>query len=123
MMPIRVVADGEKHRIVRWAATAKELDKPWWGCPKTNKSDRTKIGMLLVTWAEHGFPKNHPQKFKTVEGKLSEIKGTSQYRLLGFFDGEDYVIVLCVKKKQDDLRPQDVKKAKELMEHYHGKDS
>ena len=122
-MPTLLVAEGKKHRILQWAPTDKELDAPCWGCPKTSKQDQRKIGMLFVKWVDHGFPRTNPQKFKAVEGKLFEIKGTSQYRLLGFFDGADFVIIHCVKKKKDRLRPQDVKRAKALMEQYHGKDS
>lgn len=116
-MPTRELLEGEKYRFVFWAAREADLDF-FCNCPNLTAADQEKIVKALTTYAANGFPDNR-QKFKPVEDRLYEIKPTSQLRMVGFFHGKDFVIVLCVRKKQDDLAPKDVKKAKKYRERFY----
>ena len=87
-------------------------------CPKLTRADKEKIVKALTIYADKGFPDNR-QKFKPVEDGLYEVKPTTQLRMVGFFHGKVFVCVLCVRKKQDNLPPRDVKKAKKYRERYY----
>jgi phage-related protein len=117
-MPILKLLDGEHVNFRYWAA--REVDLNFFcECPGLTHEDKKKITRVLGKFSKHGIRDDNREKFKPVEDQIYEIKPTSQLRLLGFFHGEEFVIILCVRKKQDDLSPQDVKKAKKRRERYY----
>lgn len=121
-MPLNVILEEganrrTKNRVVFWFPVSKSTS-PSWGCPGLSTDERKKVIRVGRYWVENGkFPDNR-EKFKPVEDGLFEIK-CFQIRMIGFYDHHDFVIVLCVKKKKDDLNKTDVKKAKKLREEYY----
>lgn len=57
-----------------------------------------------------------PQRFKPVGDGIHEFRD-DQLRLLCAFDGKGRLLLLCgVVKKKDDLRPEDVERAKGILD-------
>lgn len=119
-MPVRKLVSGTKLSIFFWATDKEGLKRELFDCPNVSAIDRQKMLKTLKRHAEEGFPKN-PEKFKKLEGekKIYEIKPTSQFRLLGGFFDKNFIVVLCIKKKQDRIAKADLKKAKDCLELYY----
>ncbi|MCF8105804.1 MAG: type II toxin-antitoxin system RelE/ParE family toxin [Desulfohalobiaceae bacterium] len=116
-MPIKDLASSKDllRRIRFWARRKQELQGKFCNCPSINKPELKKIlALFLKYYVPTGyfsgkFPENR-EKFRKVHGDLYEIK-SYQIRLLGFFNEADFIIVLCVRKKKNDLNQQDIDKA------------
>lgn len=119
-MPERDLIFGPKGQLVLWAPTTEALEKSFPGCPKATAADRTKVMRIANEFVQTGSFRKNDEKFKKIEGEkyLHEIKG-HQIRMLGFFDGTKFVIVLCVIKKKNKLTREDLAKANKLRERYH----
>ena len=119
-MPEEVRARGRAYTISLWWPNDAHPPATLCGCPDVTPADAKKIAMVLKRHADNGFPNNRT-KFKPVEDQLYEIKPTDQLRLIGFFkpNEQHFVIIHCERKKQDDLPPPVVKKAKKLREKYY----
>jgi hypothetical protein len=117
-MPIKDLArTADRSRGVRfWARREQDLQGKFCNCPSINNIELKKIVSLfrkyyLPTGYFSGkFPENK-EKFKKVQDDLYEIKPSGQLRLLGFFAGADFIIVLCIRKKKEQLDQQDIDKA------------
>lgn len=113
-MPQIKLASGNNRDVIFWAETQPELDGVFCQCPTVSLAETHKVLRITNYFTALGrFPDNR-EKFKSVEGDLHEIK-SHQLRLIGFFYRASFVIVLCVRKKKDNLNPSDVTKAKRLM--------
>ncbi|WP_084457691.1 type II toxin-antitoxin system RelE/ParE family toxin [Desulfocurvus vexinensis] len=112
------LAEGKKHKLIYWVPGTVPPRDHFCECPAITPADKKKIAKSLKRYSENGFPNNR-EKFKSLGEGLSEIKVTSQLRLIGFLDGTTFVIFLCVRKKQNDLRPEDIEKAKRIRGQYH----
>lgn len=118
-MPLAIIAEGSGRKVQFWSSRELPRKSSFCLCPDIPLKDEKRIKYLISEYfiKQGSFPKK-PEKYKRVEGKLFEIK-SFQMRLMGFFVnirfcGElnyEFIIVLCVKKKQDDLLPSDVDKA------------
>lgn len=117
-MPFELIAQGHGRRVRFWTSRPPKPRHTFCCCPDIPSKDEKHIKYLIEDYflKRGDFPKK-PKYFKRVEGDLYEVK-SFQMRLLGFFantnseDGQfrEYIVVLCVKKQQDDLLPSDVKK-------------
>ncbi len=74
------------------------------------------MAALFKRYADHGYITNR-EKFKKLESDLFEFKG-HQSRLLCFPIARSMVITHGVIKKQNDLDPTDVAKARRLRDDY-----
>ena len=79
-----------------------------------DEEDQVKVTGLLDRAANH-WPILNREKFKKVDGAIFEFK-SFQVRLLCFQQPPDLVVVTHgVIKKRDDLRPEDIRRAKDIM--------
>jgi phage-related protein len=119
-MPVRKLFEGPSLDILFWAPDDAGLDRKVFDCPAVTSEDQKKITLALARHAKDGFPNNN-EKFKKLKGEkdLFEIKPTGQLRLLGCFADKNFVVVLCIKKKQDKISKADLKKAKTRLELYY----
>jgi hypothetical protein len=84
-------------------------------CPDAQGTEWKKVLRISMAFVEKGrFPLN-VEKFKKLEGQktLFEIKAGKQLRLLGTFITKNTIfgVCLCVRKKRNEFRPEDIKKA------------
>jgi hypothetical protein len=119
-MPERDLIAGPNGQVVLWAPTKETLERSFPGCPKAAQADRVKVMRIAKEFALTGRFRKNDEKFKKIEGEkyLHEIKG-HQIRMLGFFHGTKFVVVLCVIKKKDKHSRDDLSKANKLRESYH----
>ncbi len=122
-MPLRILADGPILKILRWvpAAEERDLQDGFFSCPRVTPADKKKITIALRIYTESGYPKSR-EKFKLLEDDIYEMKPTAQLRLLGIKISGSFVVLLCVRKKRNDLRSQDIAKAQRLREAYYEED-
>lgn len=80
---------------------------------------KKKILIQIRQYSICGLPKNNREKFRHVEDKICELKPTSQVRLLGFEEGNDFVILCMEIKKRDKLSPTLIERAQRLWRLYH----
>lgn len=107
-MPTQDLAPDEKtNKILYWAESEESLHD-FCNCPQLTSQDAQKIIRSFRPFLKTGsFPKNDV-KFRHEGDKICAIKSTSQLRLLGFFDNlTTFIIVHCIKKKQDKLPKKD----------------
>jgi len=114
-MPTRRLRTGRSGRdIFLWARSETELTSIFNLCPgRVDEGDLELVIRIAQHFTRTGeFPKNR-EKFKKLqnERELHEIKG-GQLRLIGGFHGPHFYIVECDIKKQDNLPPEIVKKAR-----------
>lgn len=114
------MADGPILKIKRWVPSAEKRDllDGFFSCPNTTPGDQKKITIALRIYATNGYPNNR-DKFKLLEDDIYEMKPTLQLRLLGIKEHGSFIVLLCIRKKRDDLRPQDIAKAQRLREAYY----
>lgn len=114
------MAEGPILKIKRWVPSAEKRDllDGFFSCPNTTPDDKKKITIALRIYAESGYPKNR-EKFKLLEDDIYEMKPTAQLRLLGIKVPGSFIVLLCIRKKRDDLRSQDIAKAQRLREAYY----
>lgn len=116
-MPKKILAESRdsSRKVSFWAKREQDLRGPFCQCPAISKRELSKlVSIFLKYYLPTGyfsgkFPENR-EKFRKVQDGLYEIK-SHQLRLLGFFNQNDFIIVLCVRKKRDDLKPKDISKA------------
>jgi len=101
-MPIRLLLNGPKGRILFWAPREKDLKNPYSRCPKlATEDDQDKVIRFGRYYVKNGEFPNNREKFKKLqdEDELHEIKG-HQVRLIGYFEKKDFIIIYCDIKKQ-----------------------
>jgi phage-related protein len=120
-MPVRTIIATEDltRKVYFWAQRDGDLKTTTFCCPNVTEADRKKILRSFRPFLETGnFPKN-PTKYKYVEDGLYEVKPTSQLRLLGMHVGQNFVVVHCIRKKQQKLPPAELEAAKNKMGKYY----
>lgn len=122
-MPITILAENPATgwRVVYWSARALPKGCPLCECEKLTDADAVKLMRVIDQFVRDGAFRGNTQKFKKLEGQggLCEIKGW-QHRLLGGYDdeGKTFVVVRCVKKKQDRHEPSHLRSARESLRKY-----
>ncbi len=108
-----------KTGICYWSPDDAYGFEKWLDASRMDLKTRKKLVAQLTLYARHGLPKGNREKFRHVEGKICEIKPTSQIRLLGFEEGADFVIVCMDIKKANKLSPALIERAQRLWRQYH----
>lgn len=113
-MPYKIYVQGPSLKIMQWAKTKKDLEASFFDCPKVTEADKHKIAMSFKRYAINGLPKNNKQKYRHVKHNIFELKPTSQLRLLGFEGDKSFIVLFCIRKKDNKLNKNDIDKAQEL---------
>jgi hypothetical protein len=117
-MPKEVILEGNGRSIIFWSQEGKPLPAGTCGCPNMDASAERKLLRVCKSFIETGkFPSNDT-KFKAVKGysPLCAIKPDKQLRLLGYHqDLYTFVVVMCVRKKNNKHKKSDLKRAQELV--------
>lgn len=120
-MPVRMIIANEDQtrKVYFWAHREAGLTTDFFCCPNVTEADKGKILRAFRPFIELGkFPKN-PTKYKFIEDGLYEVKPTSQLRILGSHVGTNFVVVHCIRKKQNKLPKAELEAAKIKMGKYH----
>lgn len=113
MFSVSDVAGGRWGRVVWATDSAGQLPAREFFL-SLSVSDKAKVVALFSRFAEVGRIESR-EKFKKVADDLWEFK-SHQLRFIGDFrPGRVFVVAHGVRKKRDDLRPEDLEKAKRIL--------
>nr|WP_321513122.1 hypothetical protein [uncultured Pseudodesulfovibrio sp.] len=117
-MPKEAILEANGRSIIFWSPEGTPLPTGTCGCPNMDARAELKLVRVCRPFIETGkFPRNDT-KFKAVTGHspLCAIKPDKQLRLLGYFqDLRTFVVVMCVRKKNNKHKTSDLKRAQELV--------
>jgi len=107
--------------IYYWSPVDSKGFSKWMAKARLDMTTMKKMLAQLLIYSKTGLPRRNREKFRHVDGKICELKPTSQIRLLGFEDGSDFIIVATDVKKTNKLSLQCIDRAKKLREMYYEK--
>lgn len=115
----RVSKSERKVNLYYWSPDDAQGFEKWLAKSRLDMKTMKKVVAQLTIYSKNGLPRANKEKFRHIQGKICELKPTSQVRLLGFEAHPDFIVVcMCVKKGQK-LAPDLIAKAQGLRELYY----
>lgn len=105
-MALKTLAELDSHKVKFWASSEAKLNDLC-NCPNIVQKDlgqiHSAVAYLLTNWQ---LPTNK-KRFRS-EGKEIYAMKAGTLRLYGFFSGNSFIVVHCIRKKSGKLKTRDL---------------